>query len=249
MKDHREPEGKSVRETLASIEQRMDTLPTARRLPVWVQVAMLGAGLTLAAGCADKSPGATSPAGARAPMEDDASPATTMTPPPEMAAEMEAEAEGKVVVMTATGVYGAPPMRAADITMLKVPQGTVISKAPGAKPQETYGFKSVKYEYNTSARLTVGAKTLFEDLKKAFNACLITALQKPGKLDATGFSMVLNFDQGFLKIVKLFNDKDLPAELRTCIAAAADAVRTSQPAQLPKDQGEFTGSWAVDVSW
>ncbi|PKN46500.1 MAG: hypothetical protein CVU59_05885 [Deltaproteobacteria bacterium HGW-Deltaproteobacteria-17] len=248
MNDPREPQGSSLRETLERIEKRMDTLPTARRLPVWVQVALLGAGLTLATGCTDKSQGTTSPTGERAPMQEDASPEPAITSPPGMEAEMEAEAEGKVVVMTANGVYGAPPMRTVDITMLRVPRGTVVSKTPGAKPEQSYGFKSVKYNYFMPSRITAGAKTMFADLREAINTCLITALQKPA-LDATGFSMELNFDKGFLKIVKIFNDKELPAELRSCIQAAADVARSSQPKELPKDQGEFTGSLSVDVSW
>lgn len=233
----------SLRDQLEWIERKMDVAPAARRLPVWARAALLGAGLTLAAGCADPPAKSTSPSQEPSRVEADATEAPGMSPPP---APM-AEPEDKMVVRVAGGVYGAPPARQAAISMIKVKRGTIVSKKPGSKPTEIVAFVSVKYDWTMPRAITAPAKSLYESLRGSIDACLVTAMQKDD-LKATGFAATLKFEGDQLQGMTLRDDQALPAELRACVQAAADALRPGQPAS-PANPDGFSGTLSFDVSW
>ena len=236
------PETDLLRE-INQIQSSMAVLPTTRRLPVWVQVALVGAGLTLAPGCTDKPHAQTDPASERAQPQDEPAPDLSMNPP-----GMEPEGKVRTVVTTSVGVYGAPPMRSAFVSMIRIHKGTMTVNKPVPKTSEVVVLASIKYELIMPSGMTTSARTLFDDLRGAIDTCLKTAMEK-GDLEATGFSVDMEFSQGSLKTVTLQNDKDLPAELRTCVQQAAESLRAKQPATPPKGEDSFTRTFSFDVSW
>ncbi len=244
MSDRRDTDLIALREELERIERKMDVVPAARRLPVWTRAALLGAGLALAAGCADKPPTSTNPTREPARVEADAPEAPGMSPPP----APEAEAKDRVVVMTARGVYGAPPARRAAISMIKIKKGVVKTNTPGTKPAEIVAFVSVKYDWSDPRSVTKSARNYFEGMRGAIDECLTTAMQKDD-LQASGFSMDLEFAKGRLKSATLRNDQALPEALRTCLRGARDTVLAVLTDPLPQGDEDFEGKWSFDVSW